>query len=259
MTISMSAVWDESLVLLKRERQLLVPLALATIGIGSAASALIRPETVQAGTSVTTIAAMLAANLLNLIGSLAIIALVLKPGLSVAEGLRLAIARMPKIFAFVLLSFFAIVVAAMPIGLTMTSGAISAQTAFSDLPPLALLLTLVGLLILVYFGLRLVTLNVIIIDTNPPLGTAINAAFAQSQGLVLKLIGVTLLFFIVGAVLSGAILSVLGSLFTLIGESLGLPLLGKTIGALAGGMIDALLSMLAAVFVTKLYQKLSAQ
>jgi hypothetical protein len=258
MTISMSAIWDESIALVKRERQLLVPLALATIGIGSAASALVQPGSVQTDTAALAFVATLAANLLNLIGSLAIIALVLKPGLSVAEGLRLALARVPKMLAIVFLYFLAILVVLLPAILAANPAALTAKTALEDIPSLAMLLGVIAAFVIIYAGLRLVTLNVIIIDRNPPVWTAIMAALAQSRGLVLKLLAVLLLFLTVGAILSGAVVAVLGALFGLLGKSFGLPLLGKMVAALAGGMIEALLSMIFAVFITTLYQKLSA-
>lgn len=266
MTISMSAIWDESIALVKRERHLLVPLALATIGIGSAASALVQPEPGQAGSVKIVVIAMLAANLIKLIGSLAIIALVLKPGLSVAEGIQLAVARIPKMLVFILLYSLAVIVvmlpaviALLPTLLASKSGTISMQTAIQDLPPQVLLLALIGMIVLLYAGMRLVTLNVIIIDKNPSVMTAMRTAYAQSRGLVFKLICVLLLFVIVGTVISGAAMAVLGSLFVLVGKSLGLPLLGKMVAALVGGMVEALFSILLAVFITKLYLKLTAK
>lgn len=258
MTISMSAIWEDSIALVKRERQLLVPLTLATIGIGSAAAAMIQPETNEPTTAAIAFVSTLAANLLNLIGSLAIIALVLKPGLSVAEAIRLAIARAPKMLGVILLYFVAILVIMLPFVLAAGPTSLSVKTTINDLPPRALFFALIGLLVIIYAGIRLMTLNVVIVDRNPPILTAITTALAQSRGLVLKLIGVLLLFLIVGAVLSGAAVAVLGALFSLIGKSFGLPLLGKTVAALAGGMIEALLSMVFAVFITTLYRKLSA-
>lgn len=256
MTISMSAIWDESIALVKRERHLLVPLALATIGIGSAASALIQPEPGQAGSVTIAFVATLAANLLKLIGSLAIIALVLRPGFSVAEAIRLALARMPKMLGLILLYFLAILVILLPAVLAANPASLSAKTALQDIPPRALLLALIGLFVIIYSGMRLVTLNVIIIDRDPPLWNAVKAAFAQSRGLTIKLVGVLLLFVFVNAVVTGATVAVLGSLFALLGKALALPLLGKTVAALAGGMIEALMSILLAVFISKLYQKL---
>lgn len=257
MNISMSAIWDETIVLVKRERQLLIPLSLATIGIGSAASALIQPEPNQAASATIAFAATLAANLLKLIGSLAIIALVLKPGLSVAESIRLAFSRMPKMLGVILLYLFAILVILLPALLAANPGSLSAKTALTDISALAALLGVIGFFVIIYLGMRLVTLNVIIIDRNPPVWTAVKDAFAQSRGLATKLIGVLLLFVFVNAVVTGATVAVLGTLFGALGKALALPFLGQTIAALAGGMIEALMSILLAVFITKFYQKLA--
>jgi hypothetical protein len=261
MPISMSAIWDESAALIRRESHLLVPVALATVGIGSVISGLTQPETPAEGLGAMGALGFILGNILGLIGNLAMMALALMPGMSVGESLRLAIARMPKMLGIVAVFLIALIVMMIPIVmiLKMSGAQISADMSPEDLPGIAILLVLVVGAALLYVSARLLTLSAIIVDRNPPAIDAIKSSFASTRGIVAKIVGVLLLFFVVTLVVSGAVASLSGILFGMLGKAVGVPLLGKGLTVLATGMVSALLSIVSTVFGAMLYRKLSSQ
>jgi hypothetical protein len=261
MPISMSAIWDESAALIRRESHLLVPVALATVGIGAVISGLTQPETPAAGISAMGIVGFVIGNIFSLLGNLALMALALMPGVSVGESLRLAVARLPKMLSIVVIFFFAVVVLMIPITLILKlSGAqISANMSPEEIPGVAILVALIVGAALLYASARLLTLSAVIIDRNPPAIEAIKSSFASTDGIVMKIVGVMLLFFVVTFVVGRAVSSLSGILFGMLGKAVGAPLLGTGLTVLATGLVSALLSIVSTVFAAMLYRKLSSQ
>lgn len=261
MPISMSAIWDESAALIRRESHLLVPVALATVGIGSVISGLMQPETPAAGLGAMGALGFVLGNILGLIGNLALMALALMPGMSVGESLRLAVVRLPKMLGIVALFLIVLIVTMIPIMiiLKMSGAPISANMTAEELPGVAILMALIVGAALLYISARLLTLSAVVVDRNPPAIEAIKLSFASTRGIVAKIVGVVLLFFIVTLVVSGAVASISGIVFGMIGKAVGVPLLGKGLTVLATGMVSALLSIVSTVFAAMLYRKLSSQ
>ena len=261
MTISMSAIWDESAALIRRESHLLVPVALATVGIGSMISGLTQPETPAAGLGATGVLGFLVGNILVMLGTLALSALALMPGMSVGESIRLALARLPKMLGIAAMFVNALIVMMIPVAiiLAMSGAAISPNMTAEDLPGVAILCALVIVAALIYVSARLITMSAAIVDRNPPIIEAIRSSFASTSGIVAKIVGVLLLFFIVTLVASGAVASISGILFGMLGKAVGAPLLGTGLTVLVTGMVSALLSIVSSVFAAMLYRKLSVQ
>jgi hypothetical protein len=257
----MSAIWDESAALIRRESHLLVPVALATIGVGAVISGITQPETTGAGLGLAGILGFVIGNILNLIGNLALMALALMPGISVSESLNLAMARLPKTLAIVGVFLIAIFVMAIPIAIIigMSGTAINENMTFQELPPVALLVVLIISLALFFLIARLITLTATIVDRNPPIIEAIRSSIAATRGIAAKVVGVVLLFLIVTIVVSAAVGSIAGIIFGMIGKAVGAPLLGKGLAVLVTGMVSALFSIVSTVFGAILYRKLSAQ
>lgn len=261
MSISMSAIWDESAALIRRESHLLVPVALATVGIGSVISGFTQPETPAAGLGASGAFGFVIGNILTLIGNLAMMALALMPGMSVGESLRLAVARMPKMIGIVALFLIALIVMMIPIAIIikMSGAPISANMTAEELPAVAVLSALIVGAVLLYVSARLLTLSATVVDRNPPAIEAIKSSFASTRGIAAKIVGVVLLFFVVTLVVSGAVASIAGILFGMLGKAVGAPMLGIGLTVLVTGMISALLSIVSTVFAAMLYRKLSAQ
>jgi hypothetical protein len=261
MPISMSAIWDESAAMIRRESHLMVPLALATVGIGAVISGMTQPETPGAGLGLAGILGFVIGNILNLIGNLAIMVLALMPGMSVGESLRLAMARLPKMLGIAAIFLIAILVMMIPIAVIigMSSAGINQNMTFQELPPVAIFVVLVISLVLFYFIARLLTLTAMVVDQNPPVIEAIRSSFTATRGITMKVVGVVLLFLVVTIVVSAAAGSIAGILFGMLGKAVGAPLLGKGLTVLVTGMISALLSIVSTVFGAMLYRKLSTQ
>jgi hypothetical protein len=143
--------------------------------------------------------------------------------------------------------------------LKASGASISASMTPEELPGIAILLALVVGAVLLYTSARLLTLSAVVVDRNPPAIEAIKSSFAATSGIVAKIIGVLLLFFVVTLVVSGAVASLSGILFGMLGKAVGSPLLGKGLTVLATGMVSALLSIVSTVFAAMLYRKLSTQ
>jgi hypothetical protein len=261
MPISMSAIWDESAALIRRESHLMVPLALATVGIGSVLSGLAQPETPAAGVGAIGVIGFVVGNILGLIGNLAMIALALMPGMSVGESLRLAVARMPKMLGIAGLFVIALIVLMIPIViiLKMSGAPISANMTAEELPAMAILLLLIVGAVLLYVSARLLTLSAVLVDRNPPVIETIKSSFASTNEIAAKIVSVMLLFIVVTQVVSSAAESISGILFGMLGKALGAPMLGNGLTLLVTGMVSALLSIVSTVFGAMLYRKLSAQ
>ncbi|MEK6638287.1 MAG: hypothetical protein AABY88_09415 [Pseudomonadota bacterium] len=261
MPISMSAVWDESAALIRRESHLLVPLALATVGIGSVILGLTQPETPADGLNAIGVLGFISGNILTLIGHLAMVALVLTSGISVGESLRLAVARTPKMLGIFVIFMLALIAMMIPVGiiLKMSGVAVSASMSVKDLPAAVGFSVLVVAAILLYVSARLLTLSAAVVDRNPPAIEAIKSSFASTSGVAAKIVGVLLLFYVVSLVVTGAAGSISGIIFGMLGKAIDAPLLGTGLAVVVTGMIGALLSIVSAVFAAMLYRKLSAQ
>jgi hypothetical protein len=257
----MSAVWDESAALIRREQKLLIPVALATIGIGSFISGFTQPETAGAGLGIAGIVGFIIGNILSLIGNLAIMALALMPGMSVAESLNLAMSRLPKMLAVAGIFLIGVIVMIIPVALAIgfSGEPISENMTLQELPAIAILVVAIVSLVLFYLLARLITLTAVIVDQNPPAVEAVRSSFMATREIAAKVVGVMLLFLVVTLVVSGAATSISGILFGMIGKAVGAPFLGKGLAVLVTGMISALISIVSTVFAAMLYRKLSAQ
>jgi membrane-anchored glycerophosphoryl diester phosphodiesterase (GDPDase) len=257
----MSAVWDESAALIRRESHLLVPLALATVGIGSVISGMTQPETPAQGLGAIGVIGFIVGNVFTLIGTLAMMALALMPGMSVAESLRVALARTPKMLAIAILFILAIIILMIPVGfiVALSGVSITATMAPEDLPGVVVLAALMIGALLLYVSARLLTLSAVVVDRNPPMIDAIRSSFSSTGGIAAKIIGVLILFLVVTIVVSGAVAAISGILFGMIGKAVSAPLLGKGMTVLVTGMVSALLTIVSSIFAAMLYRKLSAE
>ncbi len=259
MPISMSSVWDESVAMIRKERHLLVPLALATIGVGSAISGYAQPKIAASESVALATFGFIVGTALSLIGNLAVMALALTPGLSVGDALHTAVARLPKFLGIIAVFALAISILMIPLILVLAASGVNEKMAMSELPPAAALCAFASIAVIFYFGARLITLNAVVVDRNPPIIESIKSSFAITRALTAKIIGVTILYIIVAVVIGGATSSIFGLAFNLIGKAIGSPVFAPVMSALVNGMVSALLSIVSTIFVATLYRRLSAQ
>jgi hypothetical protein len=257
--ISMNLVWDDTVAFIRRERALLVPLALATLLIGDIAVSLagngMQPGKVDPGATIL----FLAAALWSLLGQLAIIALVLHPGRSVGEALAHGAARLGKVVLIALLIGFGAVLVMVPFVAGLAASGIdpSSPESMARLPGWASLLMLAIIGVLLWLGVRLAMLNALIVDRNPGVMTAFRTAFEMTHGIVSRLALVFGVYLIVLVTLSSAVRFVLGSVFAVVGAALGSPFVGDVLTAIGTGLVTTALSALAAVFIAMLYRRVT--
>jgi hypothetical protein len=260
--LSITTIWDETTGYLSREGALVAPIALATIGLSDAAASLITgtlPIVKPADTSALPVISLLAVMILSLIGQMAILALALSPGTSVAEAMRKGLSRLPKLILVTLVLVWIVVLLAMPLVLMLGASGIDLGVKAPKLPLTVTLYSFCLIGVLAWLSARLLPVNALIVDRNPRLGETLRTAFAMTRGHTPILLGLMGLYLLVWLIVSGAVGFVLGSVFTLVGKMLGMASVGKVLAALAGGVVAAAMGAVSAVFIAKLYQHLSAE
>jgi hypothetical protein len=261
--ISLGEVWEESLQLLKREAGVIMPVALATFGLALLAfNLLAQANGATAGAAATS--ADLGTILIGLVlvvaaglfGSLAIAALVLRPGLSVGEALSLARARFLSglgalaIGAVILLLLLLAV--SMALGPVVGTARLSASVAAGTLPGEVAVAVLILSLAILAATVRLTTLAAVLVERPLAPWAALRAAFRQTGPvfwrLLLCLIGVQLVLQIVVVAIelaAGAIALALG------------PMVQLAAAVLASG-VGAVFSGFWSIFAARLYKRLAS-
>lgn len=257
--ISMNQAWDDAVAFIRRESTLLVPLALATFLVSDVVGTLVGPKDTGAQPSGLATLFVLIATLWSIVGQLSIMSLVLKPGLSVAEALRIGISRLGKVVIVALILAAVFVVAMLPVVVSMLSSGVNPALpdTFRNLPVWASLYALFAMGGLVWLAVRMILANALIVDRNPGISDVFKTGFALTRGIVAQIFLVLLIYVIVLLILSGAVRFVAGSLFALIGGAIGSPFAGAVMTALVSGLVSAALSLVAAVFVASLYRRVS--
>lgn len=255
--ISMNQVWDDAVAFIKRERALIVPLALATLLVGDVLVTLAgtsrNAETPDLGSTIV----MLIGAFWSLVGQMAIIALVLSPGMSVGEALTRGASRIGKVLLIGLVVGLGSLVVVVPfLSLLMANGINPSEPgSLQRLPGWASLIALILVAVLIWVSVRLLLLNALIVDRNPGVFAALRTAFGLTRGIASRLAVVFLVYLLVIATLGGAVKFVLGSMFALLGAAMGSPFAGAVLTALGTGVITAALSATAAIFLATLYRR----
>jgi hypothetical protein len=253
--ISMNQIWDDTIAFIRREQALLVPVALATLLIGDVIGSLATGAGPEGQPSSAGFLPMLLALLISFFGQLTIIALVLRPGRTVGEAMRLAVSCYGKLL-LVLLVVMALVAAAMiPIAIAVQLSGVdmSSPESMANLPGWVSLIMVIVLGGLIWFGIRLSLINGLIVDRNPPLFEAMKSALVMSKGISARLAVIAVVYLVTALILTSATRFVLGSGFALLGNAIGSPFLGKVLTALGTGLVGTALSTIATVFLAILY------
>ena len=254
---AINQAWDDSIVFLRRYAGLLIPLALATLLVADVVSSL-APEPRSAVRSLSLGDVLtLFAKVWEIIGQLAITALVLKPGISVAESLSLGSRRLGKVLLVGLLVFVLVLIAFMPVVLWGYNAGINFAVIdnLRTMPtPLAFYI-LVLAAALVWVTARLLLINALIIDRNPAVRQTFVEAFALTRGIAAQVILVLVIYAVVGGIVGRVIQFAGGAIFALIAGAADAPFLGAVLLALASGLASAALSLFATVFVAMLYRR----
>lgn len=257
--VSMNAVWEDTMVFVRREAGLLVPLALATLLVGDVVNTLSTPSTVAGSSTNLALSLMtFAAILWTLVGQLAVMALALRPGSSVGEALVHGFRRLPTLIGAAFLVGIAATLVLMPalVGVMQSGVDPNKPASFALLPGWVSFYILVFGAVAIWLSLRLSTLNALIVDKKVRVIEALRTAFAMTRGIVARLILVAMVYFVVTTIMTAAIKYTLGAALAVVGRAIDSPFVGAALTALATGVVSTALSTVAAVFLAMLYRRI---
>lgn len=258
MKLSMNAIWDETVVFIKREERLLGPLALATLFVGDAVASLAGAAMPQGQLPPLPMAIFVAALLWSMTGQLAILALTLRPGASVGEALRAGLANLWKVAVILLLFTGLFCLALIPLGIGLASAGYdtAALQAPGGLPRGATIYIGVVAGMLTIAALRLALTSGAMVGGDGPFA-AMAASFRLTRGLTLRLLALLLIYLTVLLVLTGAVRFVFGSAFMLLARLIESPFTGLVLTVLATAAAATAVNVVACVFMALLYRAAS--
>lgn len=259
MSLPVSQSWDATLEFVRRESHLLVPLALGTLAVGQAAVELgmqLRDRHVDTGALLVLI---IPGILLMLGGQLSIFGLVLNPGISVGEAIRKGFSRLPRLMLFSLGMGALFVALIFPVLILMLkSGYDPSASRPVELPGYAVMWAGAVLAVMLWASVRTYFAAALMVDMDVSVRGAVSGSFALTRGRSSSLLGVALIFLVVGTVVQSAAEVIVGIFFGALGKLLAMPLLPVVMVALGVGMAAAAVGLVTAVFVAMLYRAISS-
>jgi len=261
---SIQATWDDSIAFIRRERALLLPLALATLGLGNMATEVVQAASPLAKSPVVAQSALLTVLLVALLwiflGQLAIITLALRNQCSVGEALRHAATRLGVNLLILAMFVLALVVLCLPPLVAIAPYAPQIQR--NDLshvhfPGWAILWLIGAWILAVYVSTRLFVLSPVTIDRKGDVLKLIKQSFAATHGVFWRLLAFTFGYALFTLIVQAAIAASFGIAFALLGKMTGSPFTGKVLESLVQSLLVSGLGLVGAVFSAKAYQRLS--
>ena len=257
MTFSYSAVWDDTMRLLRDNGRLLAAVAGVFFFLPDVASAIyLKPPEPQSENPAVIFAAMqtfwIAAApwlalqfLIAMIGSAAMTRLVLAPGTTVGAALAFGVKLLPFYIVLTLAATVALTLACLPILILMglIGVAVGPGPALALVSALGLIAMLVPMLYLT--GRVLPSLPVMVAEglRNPI--TVLTRAFALTKGKGWAILGLFIVVVIVGAIVTGVATALIGIVFVLTA--------GQEAGALIAAVVSSVLSAGFATLLVMLY------
>lgn len=260
---TIQAVWDDSVAFMRRERALLMPLALATLGLANMMIELVQDTSSGGSPSPTDMALSLLivpAFLWLLVGQLAIVTLALRPSCSVGEALRHSVTRLGINLLIALLLGIVLTVLFLPpmVALAPYTQQLAARDYTHVHLPLWASLWCVGLLaLLVFTSTRLFVLAAVTIERRGNPIELIRQSFALTRGVFGKLLLFTIGLAVFLLLLQAALAASFGLVAAVLGKLISSPLTGKLLESIAQSVLAAAFGCIQAVFAAKAYQRLS--
>jgi len=253
--ISLGSVWEEAIGFVRAERSLLVPLALLGFGMPTVAMLLAVP--IDAATTGTLkpgpwMAWMLPCGLVSMLGSIAVSALVLRPGASVREAIGTAIARLPAAIGLLLLYVGVQVALAIPLALaTMIDLRVSGGAG-----PIAMVVNLIDIAVTIWLFVRILPIWAVLADRPQSAWTAVRTAFRLTRGCYARLLALRIVMLVAALVTTLVLLLPIGALTQLIGVATGDAGVSAILSFVATGVVMAGVIGLWTVYVARLYRTL---
>lgn len=262
MPLSIGTAWDEAKAALARNRRLVVPVALGLVLIPAVISAMVEPraapgEQPEAGPWMWVMLLMI---IVMLVGQMALVLLSNGWQGSVGEAIGRAVRRLPILLLAALMVMFPLILlisVILAIAGAATGGGDGTFSAVS-LTPAGWLAILVGLLVVLAIGVRLLPLVVIAVSENlGPIAT-IRRAVALTRGHFWKLLAFMLLATIAFLIVAAAVGAVFGSIISLL---LGRPeawSVSLLLVALVAGLIQAAFITIYTAMLARITAQLAA-
>ena len=255
-SLSISAAWDESRVILARDGKLLATLALALIVFPEAVLAVIGAP-VGPQSSGLSFVTYLIVFLLGAAAQIALNRLAIGPAVTVGAAIATGFRRLPSVAIVGVLLAIALMVVAVALLLILSAAGLMAVPKQGQTPPASLLLLLIGLVVLGFAVFQLV-FPVAAVETGNPL-RLISRAWALSRHSYLRLLGFVAIIFVGLTLVVLAVQRGLGSLILL---TLGKPDPGS-LSALAlgivSGVVQAGFTIVTAVMIARIYLQLAGR
>ena len=261
MALSIGTAWDEAKAALARNRRLVVPVALGLVLVPAVISAMVEPRTVpgeqpEAGPWMWVMLLMI---IVMLVGQMAIVLLSNGWQGSVGEAIGRAVRRLPILLLAALMVMIPLILL-MSLILAVAGMATGGDAAFSavSLKPSGWLAILIGLLVVLAVGVRLLPLVVIAASENLGPVATIKRAVTLTRGHFWKLLAFMLLATIAFLVVAAAVGAVFGSIISLL---LGRPeawSVSLLLVALVAGLIQAAFITIYTAMLARITAQLSA-
>jgi len=253
--ISLGSVWEEAIGFVRAERSLLVPLALLGFGMPTVAMLLAVPmDAAEAGLLKpgTWMLWLLPCGLLSMLGSIAVSALVLTPGVSVRESIMVAVARLPAAVGLLLLYVGVQVVLAIPLALaTMIDLRLSGGGG-----PIAMLVNLLDIAVMIWLFVRILPIWAVLADRPQSPWTAVRTAFRLTRGCYARLLALRIVMGVAATLAMLVLLIPIGAVAQLIGMATGNTQVSVILSFVATGVVIAAVVGLWTVYVARLYRAL---
>lgn len=258
-SFSIDAVWDDMIVFLRRESGLILPLALATFGVAMIMMGIgARPmDPMSAGLTklLLQMAWTIPAMLLTVLGNMAISLLVLRPGITVGESLRAAVARLPVVIGIALLvGFGACILGIVEVVVATLLGPLLAPDAATK-QNLAMLIIIVPA---GWIGIRLFLMWQLVADRTTGPIVSLRGSFALTKGHAFRSFIVIMIFGAVYISLITISQIALTPVVRLLGMATGQVEMMKLIAELVIALIGSVLMMGWTVYLAFAYRRMSA-
>lgn len=253
MKLSLGQAWDETKAVLARDGSLIAAVALALLVLPGTLAGLFappRPDAPEPSTAMSLLGFV--TTLIGLAGQLAISRIALGPSVTVGQAIRIGFARLPVFFAAMLLVALPIVLLLVPV-LIAGEGRLPEEPS----PGLALLVLLLAPIV-VYVLVRLLPVTPLAVDSRlGPVGL-LRQSWALTKGRAGRLFLLVLLVLLAGTVLLIGLGGGVGAVTILL---LGAPEPGNLsalIVALVTQLLNAVVSVVFGVMVSRLYVQLTS-
>lgn len=266
MKVGVNAVWDETLAFIRAERVLIVPLALGTIYLAAVvllATAFFLPQGIRG-------LMLLIAGSWSIAGQLALIDLTRGSGRSVRDALGVALQRLPwAVLVYFLVGMLftllaaPILLALMKTGYTLDRLAVlmadqtKMQALSAALPGWAELYMLGLLVACLFLFVRLLLWKAALVELGRPIA-AFKSSWNATRGKFWGLLGLLILALIVIQLVDWALAAGLGTLFLLVGRSLGSPIVAQLVPALLVALVSTALQTVVTLFLALYYRRAAA-